>query len=222
MRKLYTIMFFTILILLAGTVVFLILSPDQIPVHMSISGEVDRIGSKFEYLVFPAIGAGLGLFFFTMGKLERRKAEKSNERILLYVGIGVIALITLVGFYFMFQAGRYDSESTGRGSFSDANKLINVGMGVLLVVLGNIMPKARKNSLFGIRTSWSMSNDSVWQKTQRFGGFVCVICGLLMILLALVVPGEWNILVMLGLIAVVAVVTSVASYRYYTADKQKG
>ena len=222
MRKLYTIMFFTILILLAGTVVFLILSPDQIPVHMSITGEVDRIGSKFEYLVFPAIGAGLGLFFFVMGKLERRKAEKSNEKILLYVGIGVIALITLIGFYFMIQASRYDSNASSESSFSDANKLVNVGMGVLLVVLGNIMPKARKNSLFGIRTSWSMSNDSVWQKTQRFGGFVCVICGLLMILLALVIPGEWNILVMLGLITVMAVVTSVASYRYYTADKQKG
>ena len=38
MRKLYTIMFFTILLLLVGTVIFLILSPDQIPVHMSISG----------------------------------------------------------------------------------------------------------------------------------------------------------------------------------------
>ena len=220
MRKLYTIMFFTILILLAGTVIFLILSPDQIPVHMSISGEVDRVGSKFEYLVFPAIGAGLGLFFSILAKLERKKAEKSNEKILLYVGIGVIALLALIGFYFMFQASRYDSESNG--SFGDANKLINVGIGVLLVVLGNIMPKARMNSMFGIRTSWSMSSDSVWQKTQRFGGITCVICGLLMILLALFIPGEWNIFVMLGIIAVMAVVTSAASYKYYVADQKKG
>ena len=72
MRKLYTIMFFTILILLVGTVIFLILSPDQIPVHTSISGEVDRVGSKFEYLVFPAIGAGLGLLFSILAKLERK------------------------------------------------------------------------------------------------------------------------------------------------------
>lgn len=220
MRKLYTIMFFTILLLLVGTVIFLILSPDQIPVHMSISGEVDRVGSKFEYLVFPAIGAGLGLFFSILAKLERKKTEKSNEKILMYVGIGVIALLALIGFYFMFQASRYDSESNG--SLGDANKLINVGIGVLLVVLGNIMPKARMNSMFGIRTSWSMSSDSVWQKTQRFGGITCVICGLLMILLALFIPGELNIYVMLGIIAVMAIVTSAASYKYYVADQKKG
>lgn len=213
-------MFFTILLLLVGTVIFLILSPDQIPVHMSISGEVDRVGSKFEYLVFPAIGAGLGLFFSILAKLERKKTEKSNEKILMYVGIGVIALLALIGFYFMFQASRYDSESNG--SLGDANKLINVGIGVLLVVLGNIMPKARMNSMFGIRTSWSMSSDSVWQKTQRFGGITCVICGLLMILLALFIPGELNIYVMLGIIAVMAIVTSAASYKYYVADQKKG
>ena len=222
MRKLYTIMFFTILILLTGTVIFLILSPDQIPVHMIFSGEVDRIGSKFEYLVFPAIGAGLGLFFFIMGKLEQKKAEKSNEKIFLYAGIGVIALITLIGFYFIFQASRYDGGDSSEGSFGDVNKLMNVGIGVLLVVLGNIMPKARMNSMFGIRTSWSMANDSVWQKTQRFGGIVCVICGFLMIILSLFIPGEWNIYVMLGIITVMAIVTSAASYKFYMADKQKG
>ena len=222
MKKLYTIMLFTILILLTGTVIFLILSPDQIPVHMSISGDVDRIGRKFEYLVFPGIGAGLGLFFAIMGKLERRKAEKSNEKILLYTGIGVIALIALIGFYFMFQAGRYDADAVSEGSFGDMNKLMNVGIGALLVVLGNIMPKARMNSVFGIRTSWSMVNDSVWQKTQRFGGITCVICGFLMILLSLFIPGEWNIIVMLGIITVMAILCVAASYRYYTADQQKG
>ncbi|MBR5973715.1 MAG: SdpI family protein [Clostridiales bacterium] len=222
MRKLYTIMFFTILILLTGTVIFLILSPDQIPVHMNFSGEVDRIGSKYEYLVFPAIGAGLGLFFFIMGKLEQKKAEKSNEKILLYCAIGTILLLTVLGFYFMLQASRYDGGDSSKDSFGDVNKLMNVGIGVLLVVLGNIMPKARMNSMFGIRTSWSMANDSVWQKTQRFGGITCVICGLLMILLSLFIPGEWNIFVMLGIITVMAVVCSVASYRYYMADKQKG
>ena len=222
MKKLYSILFFMILILLVGTVIFLILSPDQIPVHMNFSGEVDRIGSKYEYLVFPAIGAGLGLFFYLMAKIETKKGEESNEKILLYCAIGTILLLTVLGFYFMFQASRYDGGASSGGSFGNVNQLMNVGIGVLLVVLGNIMPKARMNSMFGIRTSWSMSSDSVWQKTQRFGGIVCVICGLLMILLSLFIPGDWNMYVMIGIIAVMTIVTSAASYKYYVADKQKG
>ena len=222
MKKLYSILFFMILILLVGTVIFLILSPDQIPVHMSFSGEVDRIGSKYEYLVFPAIGAGLGLFFYLMAKIETKKGEESNEKILLYCAIGTILLLTVLGFYFMFRASRYDGGASSEGSFGNVNQLMNVGIGVLLVVLGNIMPKARMNSMFGIRTSWSMSSDSVWQKTQRFGGIVCVICGLLMILLSLFIPGDWNMYVMIGIIAVMAIVTSAASYKYYVADQKKG
>ena len=222
MKKLYLILFYSILILLAGTVIFLILSPDQIPVHMDFSGEVDRIGSKYEYLVFPAIGAGLGLFFYLMAKVETKKGEESNEKILLYCGIGAILLLTVLGFYFMFQASRYDSNAPSDSAFGDVNKLMNVGIGVLLVVLGNIMPKARMSSVFGVRTTWSMANDSVWQKTQRFGGITCVICGFLMIILSLFIPGEWNVFVMLGIITVMAVLCTAASYRYYVTDKQKG
>ena len=43
-----------------------------------------------------------------------------------------------------------------------------------------------------------------------------------MILLALFIPGELNIYVMLGIIAVMAIVTSAASYKYYVADQKKG
>ena len=44
----------------------------------------------------------------------------------------------------------------------------------------------------------------------------------ILILLALFIPGDWNMYVMLGIIAVMAIVTSAASYKYYVADQKKG
>jgi uncharacterized protein involved in cysteine biosynthesis len=44
----------------------------------------------------------------------------------------------------------------------------------------------------------------------------------ILILLSLFIPGEWNIIVMLGIITVMAILCVAASYRYYTADQQKG
>ncbi len=222
MRKLHSILLITLLVCVVGVVVFLILSPDQIPVHFNFSGEMDRIGSKYEFLVFPAIEIGIGLFFLLMSKIEQKKGENSNERVVMLVGIGVTILLMLVGFYFMVKAIHYDPENPVKLGYDDTNKLIGVGIGALLVVLGNIMPKARRNSMFGIRTSWSMYNDSVWQKSQRIGGIASVIGGFVLIILSLLLPGSWNTVVMLVVITILVIFCAGASYHFYSAERASG
>lgn len=222
MRKLHSILLITLLVCVVGAVVFLILSPDRIPVHFNFSGEMDRIGSKYEFLVFPAIEIGIGLFFLLISKIEQKKGENSNERVVMLVGIGVTILLMLIGFYFMVKAIRYDPETSMKLDYDDTNKLIGVGIGALLVVLGNIMPKARRNSMFGIRTSWSMYNDSVWQKSQRFGGIASVIGGFGLIILSLVLPGSWNTFVMLAIVTILAIFCAGASYHFYSAERRSG
>lgn len=62
-------------------------------------------------------------------------------------------------------------------------------LGLTLLVLGNIMPKVRMNSLVGLRTKWSMKNEQVWKKCQRFGGISLMITGILTILVSLLTGG---------------------------------
>ena len=95
-----------------------------------------------------------------------------------------------------------------------------IGFGILLVVLGNIMPKVRRNSVFGLRTKWSLANDRVWQKSQRFGGFASVAAGFLLIFLAFLVPGIWNSLALLAVILVWLIVCVLASRRYGLEDRK--
>lgn len=222
MRKLYSILLITLLVCVVGAVVFLILSPDQIPVHFDFSGEIDRIGSKYEFLVFPAIEIGIALFFLLMAKVEQKKGENSNERVVMLVGICVTILLALVGFFFMLKAIGNDSENPIKVNYDDTNKLIGVSIGALLVLLGNIMPKARRSSLFGIRTTWSMYSDTVWQKSQRFGGIASVIVGFILIILSLILPGSWNTVMMLVVITILVILCAGASYYYYSAERKTG
>ncbi len=66
-----------------------------------------------------------------------------------------------------------------------------------------------------------MANDTVWQKSQRFGDIASVISGLVMIILALFVPGMWNILLMTVIIIIWLILCIVASHRYYLEQNKK-
>jgi uncharacterized membrane protein len=56
-----------------------------------------------------------------------------------------------------------------------------VGAGVLLIVIGNVLPRARPNFWFGIRTPWTLTNERVWERTHRVGGYVLVGAGILVV-----------------------------------------
>ena len=221
MKKLYSALYAVLLICVIGTVIFLILSPDRIPVHYNFAGEVDRIGSKYENLIWPGFAIGMGVFFLLMARIPRKKGEKTNEKVLMIAGVCTLVFFTLLGFYFMLKALRYDPQAASQVSYDDVNRFVSIGIGALLVVLGNIMPKMRRNAMFGLRTKWSMANDNVWQKSQRFGGIASVIAGFIMIILALFVPGIWNVVMMTIVIVIWLILCIVASHRYYMADQEK-
>ena len=220
MRKLYTIMYIVMLVCVVGTVIFLILAPDRIPVHYDFAGEADRFGSKYENLLWPLFAVGLGGFFLLMAGRARKTADKTNEKALVIAGACTLSFFTLLGFFLMRKALRYDPEAAHRVSVYDVNRFVSIGIGALLVMLGNLMPKARRNSLFGLRTKWSMANDSVWRKSQRFGGITVVAAGFVMMILSLFIPGIWNILMQTVVILAAVILCLTASCRYYRADRE--
>ena len=221
MKKLKVILFAAILVCILGTAVFLILAPDRIPVHYNFAGEVDRIGSKYENLVFPLFSVGFGVFFLLFARNYEKKNDASSAKALLLTGVCTLLFFTLLSFYFMWKDLTYDPQTAPHVSPGDVNRFVSIGVGAMLILIGNFLPKVRRNSLIGLRTRWSMENDAVWQKSQRFGGFASVAAGLCMIVLSVFIPGLWNLLMMVVVIVIWTIVCSAASRRYYLADKQE-
>jgi uncharacterized membrane protein len=53
-----------------------------------------------------------------------------------------------------------------------------MGLGVFLVVVGNILGKLTWNYFVGIRTYWTMDDPKVWERTHRVAGPVFMLGGL--------------------------------------------
>lgn len=213
-KKLYIVLGAVALIGIIVPTVLLNFMPDTVPLHYDFNGNIDRYGSKYELLIFPAIALIMQVTLALVAYNERKKGERSNEKPILYTAIGACLPFSALGIYVM-------AKSINNPEPVDANSIMTftgIGMGVMLIILGNIMPKARMNSYFGLRTSWSMKNERVWQKSQRLGGIALVIGGTVMIILMAFIKGPWSILVLTAVITAVLSVSIVGSYRYYKQD----
>ena len=224
MKHLYRLAVALIVLGFVGAAVFFIFAPDTVPAHYNAAGEVDRMGNKYEYIVFPCIAAASGAIFLLLAKQARAKKWRSyelTEKVFLASAIGEILLFHGIGGYFMWKAATYTEGGAAVPTMSaiDMMRVFSLVLGVLMIALGNVMPKARMNGLFGVRTSWSMFNDEVWRKSQRFGGFSAVVAGALLLANAMFLKEIANLLVFTAVTVIWTVVSIAASYRYYKAEK---
>nr|WP_232191842.1 SdpI family protein [Staphylococcus arlettae] len=56
---------------------------------------------------------------------------------------------------------------------------------LLLIVIGNYLPKVPKNNTLGIINKWTKDNEFVWKKTHRLAAYIYIIVGLLLFILGL-------------------------------------
>ena len=89
---------------------------------------------------------------------------------------------------------------------------------VLLIVLGNYMPKVRRTTFFGIRTPHTLSNDEVWDKTHRFAGILYIIAGIICMIMTVT---EMNGFFLLGLVIVTSGIPFIYSEILYRRLKKR-
>ena len=191
--------------------------PETVPAHYDFVGEVDRWGSKYETLIFPAVTILMGVFMLFMAKVAAKEKEggEKNEKIVFYTGMGISVWFTIMHCYnlymdFTLAQDLYDKDV-------DINQLFCIVMGIGMVIVGNFMPKLRNNSVMGLRTVWSMKNDTVWKKCQLFGGVSFMTGGALITLSGFVFKGLTAMFIALGIIISCAVAGII--YSYFAAKK---
>ena len=144
---------------------------------------------------------------------EGKKGRDMNEKV-----IGIMNNVILIQFSIMWTLFMWKAVNAGDvgGDPGDlTGKIILMLLTVSFVPMGNIMPKAQRNSIFGLRTKWSMANDHCWQQSQRISGYIMVASGIAGTILMAVLPVEWGGYALLALILVMALGCTWASYRVY-------
>ncbi|HTM80109.1 SdpI family protein [Asticcacaulis sp.] len=115
----------------------------------------------------------------------------SLERSQTVYGIIVLAVTALLVVCF---AG---IVMTAAGNAPDTLKIVLVGTGLLFILIGNYMPKMRRNWVMGIRTPWTLADERVWDKTHRFAGPLFMLSGLVTTGGALLAPVDWRVAILM-------------------------
>lgn len=146
--------------------------PETIPTHWDISGRPDGWSNRmWGAWILPVFLLGMWGLVRILPRIDPRGRNYAKFGDAFEAIIDSVMLFTLALHIVVLRASL--------GYFVPMQRVIPIGVGVLLIVIGNLLPRARPNWFVGIRTPWTLSSDRVWEKTHRFGGRVFVVGGIL-------------------------------------------
>ncbi len=149
--------------------------PEQIPSHWSFDGTVDGYMSK-DGMVFgmPLFMASMTVFVSFMLTQDPKRRNQAGAMQVLSLWLCPVMGVLLVPLSLYIALG-YDLPIT----------VVVCGfVGVLLVIVGNYLPKSKQSYTVGIRLPWTLNSEENWNRTHRLAGKVWVIGGLALVVMA--------------------------------------
>ena len=177
--------------------------PDPMPSHWNAAGEIDGYMSKFWGLfLMPLITLGLVLLFIAIPRIDPLKANIA-QFIESYNLMVVFFVVYMLYVYILTLLAAW-------GVAFNMSTMLLPAMGLLFIVIGFLIGKAKRNFFIGIRTPWTLTSDTVWAKTHQLGKWTFIGAGIIFIPCAFL--GEAAFWVMMIAIMVAAIVPIVYSY----------
>jgi uncharacterized membrane protein len=190
----------------------LVTSPDTVPVHWGIDGQVDRFGSRYELLALPAIGVAVYLLMLFLPRFDPGR-ENYARFAGAYSILRLAILGLLTGLYAVIAVASHDPAF-------NPMMLLGALLGVFFIVLGALMGRLRPTYFTGIRTPWTLTSERAWDATHRVGGWVFGGLGVVTLVCALGVPAL-TIFVLAGGALLGVLGLTVYSYLVWRADPDR-
>lgn len=186
--------------------------PERVPIHYNMAGEVDRFGSKAEFLILMAIllvvNIGLYLLLVNLNRIDpKKKYREENLPRMRKLAFAICIFIAAISSFIIYSS---------IGSSPTFNsKVVVIAVGLLFTVIGNYMYNIKPNNFAGIRLPWTLENENNWKQTHLLAGKLWFAGGLFIALLALLLPDKATLIFMIAVIVILAVIPMVYSYRLY-------
>lgn len=205
---LYILMFLPLLV----TLIALPFLPEQVPAHYGFDNQVTRWGSKYETLLYPLATIMMGAFMLGMAKWSAKQEEngQNNEKVLIISGIVTVAMFNVMNLFMLYTD--FKQVENLSDITPDMYRIICGFLGIFMIVVGNVMPKLRMNSLIGLRTTWSLKNETTWKKSQRFAGITFMLAGVVVLVICLLLSEMQCLLWSMVALGVVTVADVIYSY----------
>lgn len=194
---------FSILLFVFVNFLFYKKMPENIPTHWNINNEIDDYSSKFSAFIKTPIFLIL-LNIFSCFMLDNDPKNKNKNKIIILIGKATVPLVLLITFMI--------SVFYGLGKGINVTVIISLFVGFLLIVIGNYLPKTKRNYTVGIKLPWTLNSDENWRKTHRLGGYTFILGGLAF-LLSPFVGNQYLVLITIAIIFFVPMIYSFYLYK---------
>lgn len=152
--------------------------PNSIPMQYSNNGDVNWSANRFVAFV---ISIAIMLFCYIVTNIKLSKDKDQDKFSNMYSLNSFINPLVQAFLYFIFLIIIFNAL----GFSVSVDFLIPTLVGLLLIIIGNYLPKVPKNNSLGIRNKWTKNNEFVWKKAHRFTAFVYILVGFCLFILGL-------------------------------------
>lgn len=148
--------------------------PPIVPSHWDAAGNVNGYTPRLlNAILLPGISIGLYLLLrilISVGPRLGNQSQRSNKNVINLFLVAILLFMLIV---------QLATTAIALGAHIDITIIISLALSLLFIFLGNYMGKLRRNFWGGIRTPWTITNDTVWERTHRLAGILFVVGGLL-------------------------------------------
>lgn len=175
--------------------------PDPMATHFNMNNEADGFSSKF-FAVFglPLMMLGVHLLCILATVYDPKRQNISQKMFGLILWIAPAISVIAQSMLLMYNLGYK----------TDSRLYAGLILGMMFMVMGNYLPKARQNYTIGIKIPWTLANEENWNRTHRLAGYLWTAGGAVILLGTL--TGILGPKVMLGIAIAVAVIPSAYSF----------
>ena len=149
--------------------------PDVMATHFGMNNEADGFSSKaFAVFGMPAILLGILWLAAIATSHDPKKQNISPKMFTLMLWIPpIISIIAAATTY-----------TVNLGYELNIIFFAELFLVIVLIVIGNYLPKARQNYTIGIKIPWTLANEENWNRTHRLAGYLWMIGGVLMLIIS--------------------------------------
>ena len=178
--------------------------PDTVVTHWGFNNEPNGWSPKWMACFgIPLIMAAIN-FVLSVVTDKEDTAVRTSKTVMSIVRWTVPVLSMLLVPMMLFSA---------LGVPFDVEKIASAIVGLLLIVIGNYLPKCRRNKYVGIRLPWTLESDENWDKTHRLGGYVWMLGGLIMAIAPWIGKPQITLIVLLVIILIPTVYSFILHRR---------
>ncbi len=184
--------------------------PATMPIHWGANGEADGFATKINAMILT-VGI-MVLIYFVIAFVPRIDPRKENYKYFSKT-YNIVLNAVLLLFFFVNMS----TILQGLGYNVPMSYIAPIMAGLVFIIIGNYLQRVRSNYFMGIRTPWTLSNETVWKKTHRLSGKVFFIGGLL-ILISAFLPDGYKSVIMWGSIVLCVAIPYLYSYLAYKKE----